>query len=204
MNFLLAVHIPIAGLSLLPIILGWPLLLTPIHIAFLELIIDPVVSIVFEAESEERDVMRRPPRNSQSPLFSPATIGWCVVQGSWVLALTGAVLIDSHWRGISDPHARALTFTSLVACNFVLIFVNRSFSSSIIEAFIRPNLALAVALLATTGLLALTLIVPPVRALFAFGLLDAPDFARLAAVAIAAIGFLELLKPFAARRLLGS
>jgi len=203
MNFLLAVHVPIAGLSLLPIVLNWPLLLMPLHIAFLELIIDPVVSIVFEAEDEERDIMHRPPRNARAPLFSPATIGLSVVQGACVLILTTGVLVEAHWRGMAEPQARALTFASLVLCNIVLIFANRSFSSSIVLTFLRPNFALWLALAATAALLAITLTVPPVRALFAFGPLSAFDLARLPVVAVAALGFFELLKLIAGRRLSG-
>ncbi len=203
MNFLLAVHVPIAGLSLLPIVLDWPLLLMPLHIAFLELIIDPVVSIVFEAEGEERDLMQRPPRNARAPLFSPATIGLSIVQGAWVLTVTTGVLVEAYGRGISEPRARALTFASLVLCNVLLIFVNRSFSSSIALTFLRPNFALWLALASTLALLTITLAVPPVRALFAFGSLSASDLARLPVVAVAALGFFELLKLVAGRRLSG-
>jgi Ca2+-transporting ATPase len=75
MGYLLAVHVPIAGLSLLLIIRGWPLILAPIHIAFLELVIDPVASVVFEAETEESDVMDNPPRPAEGSLFSGSMIG---------------------------------------------------------------------------------------------------------------------------------
>ena len=203
MNFLLAVHVPIAGLSLLPIVFNWPLLLMPLHIAFLELIIDPVVSIVFEAEVEERDLMQRPPRSVQTPLFSPTTIGLSIVQGGWVLILTTGVLVEAHWRGMAEPRARALTFASLVLCNIVLIFANRSFSSSIVSTFLRPNLALWLALATTAILLAITLMVPSVSALFAFAPLSASDLARLPVVALAAIGFFVLLKLVAGRRFPG-
>lgn len=142
MGFLLAVHVPIAGLSLLPIVFGWPLVLTPVHIAFLELVIDPVASIVFEAETEEPDIMRKRPRDPRAPLFSLSTIGWSLFQGAWVFLLTGAVLIEAVSRGLPDSETRALTFVSLVTCNSLLIFVNRSFSSSIIVAFRRLNHAL--------------------------------------------------------------
>ena len=70
MVYTLAVHIPIAGLALLPVLFGLPLLLAPLHIAFLELVIDPACSIVFEAEREEDDVMRRPPRPPQESIFA--------------------------------------------------------------------------------------------------------------------------------------
>ena len=75
MAFLLAVHVPIAGLAVLPVLLGWPLILLPVHIVFLELIIDPACSIVFESEPEDRNVMRRPPRPFGEPLFDRRTVG---------------------------------------------------------------------------------------------------------------------------------
>jgi Ca2+-transporting ATPase len=194
MGFLLAVHVPIAGLSLLPIIWGWPLIFTPVHIAFLELVIDPVASIVFEAETEERDVMRKRPRDPLAPLFSRTIIGWSILQGVWVFLLTAAVYVEAISRGLSDSETRALTFVSLVTCNFFLIFVNRSFSSSIIVAFGRPNAALWVVLAATAILLAVSLGAASVRTLFAFAPLSGADFTRVLAVGIATIGFLELIK----------
>jgi Ca2+-transporting ATPase len=68
--YIFAIHVPIAGMSLIPVLLNWPLVLLPVHVVFLELIIDPACSVVFEAESEEADVMSRPPRNPQERLFS--------------------------------------------------------------------------------------------------------------------------------------
>ena len=194
MGYLLAVHVPIAGLSLLPIICGWPLIFTPVHIAFLELVIDPVASIVFEAETEERDVMRKRPRDPKAPLFSPAIIGWSIFQGAWVFLLTAAVFVEAIWRNLPESETRALTFVSLVICNLLLIFVNRSFSSSIIVAFRRWNAALWVVLAATAILLALSLCVPSIRALFGFAPMSAADFARVFFAGIATLGLLELIK----------
>ncbi len=194
MGFLLAVHVPIAGLSLLPIICGWPLIFTPVHIAFLELVIDPIASIVFEAETEEHDVMRKWPRDPKAPLLSPAIIGWSILQGTWVFLLTAAVFIEAIGRSLPESETRALIFVSLVTCNLLLIFVNRSFSSSIIVAFRRSNAALWVVLAATAILLAVSVGVPPVRTLFAFGPVSAADFARVLVAGIATIGLLELVK----------
>ena len=87
MGFILAVHVPIAGLALLPPVSGLPILLWPMHIAFLEMVIDPVCSLVFEAEIEEEHVMRRPPRSSKEPVFSAWLIVWMAFvaasQRSW-------------------------------------------------------------------------------------------------------------------------
>jgi Ca2+-transporting ATPase len=194
MGYLVAVHIPIAGLSLLPIIRGWPLIFAPIHIAFLELVIDPVASIVFEAETEERDIMDKPPRRTEAPLFSGAMIGWSILQGAWVFLLIAVVLSEAVSRKVPDPETRALTFVCLVTCNLLSIFVNRSFSSSIIVAFRRPNPALWLVLAVTATLLAVSLYIPPVHSVFAFGSLSAADFMRVLVVGVATIGFLEPIK----------
>jgi Ca2+-transporting ATPase len=194
MGYLLAVHVPIAGLSLLPIIRGWPLIFAPVHIAFLELVIDPVASVVFEAEAEETDIMHKPPRLPQAPLFSRRMIGWSIFQGAWVFLLTAGVLAEAVSRNVPDSETRALTFISLVTCNLLLIFVNRSFSASIIVAFQRPNPALWLVLAATATLLALSLYVPAIRSVFAFNSPNAADFVRVLLVAVATIAFLEPVK----------
>ena len=85
MAYIFAVHVPIAGMSLLPLLIGWPLILYPVHVAFLELIIDPACSLVFEAEPEEADLMRRLPRNSHEVLFGTRVIGLGLGQGTALL-----------------------------------------------------------------------------------------------------------------------
>jgi Ca2+-transporting ATPase len=82
MAYIISVHVPIAGLALLPIVLGWPLLLTPILIAFLELIIDPACSVVLEAEAEEKNIMTRPPRDPRATLLSRSLVIWGAIQGA--------------------------------------------------------------------------------------------------------------------------
>jgi Ca2+-transporting ATPase len=96
MAYILAVHVPIAGLSLVPVLLKWPLVLLPVHIVFLELIIDPVCSVVFEAEREEADIMDRPPRNPKEPLFGRKTILISLLQGLSVLAVTLGVFATAY------------------------------------------------------------------------------------------------------------
>jgi Ca2+-transporting ATPase len=197
MGYLLSVHVPIAGLALLPLFFGFPLIFSPVHIAFLELIVDPVSSVVFEAEVEEGDLMRRPPRNSRRPLFAPAMIAWSLIQGLWVFALTAGIFVVMLGRGMPEPQVRALTFTSLVVGNFALILVNRSFTSSVIVALKRPNAALWLISGITLSLLAMTLAIGPVRHLFHFGPLDGFDLMLVAAVGVVTVVFLELIKTVA-------
>jgi Ca2+-transporting ATPase len=114
MGFIFAVHVPIAGLALLPLIFGLPILFGPIHIAFLEMVIDPVCSLVFEAETEEADVMRRSPRPPTERLLSGSLITWGLLQGACALGLVTAVVVLASTRQMSDEEVRALAFFSLV------------------------------------------------------------------------------------------
>lgn len=194
-GFIIAIHIPIAGLALLPLIFGLPILLWPMHIAFLEMVIDPVCTLVFEAESEEEGIMRRPPRDPAAPLFSAALIGWSVLQGAVVLALTVGIYLVALDRGMPEAEVRSLTFFTLVLGIVALIFVNRSFSASIITAFRRRNAALRWVMLGVTVMLALTLLVPFAQRMFRFGPLHADDLAVTVTAGLATILILEFLKP---------
>jgi P-type Ca2+ transporter type 2C len=106
MAYILAVHVPIAGLAVLPLLFGWPLILSPLHIAFLEMVIDPVCSIVFESESAEPDTMRRPPRDPAGPLFTTGFVAWSLLQGVVVLAVIAGLFVAALGRGLADDEAR--------------------------------------------------------------------------------------------------
>lgn len=203
MGFIIAIHVPIAGLALLPLIFGLPILLWPMHIAFLEMVIDPVCTLVFEAETEEEGIMQRPPRDPAAPLFSASLLGWSVLQGAVVLVLTAGIYLIALDRGMLEPEVRSLTFVALVLSIVGLIFVNRSFSASLITAFRRRNTALRWVMLAVTAMLAVTLLLPFARRLFRFGPLHADDLVVTASAGLATIVILELLKPHWRRRLLG-
>ena len=194
MSFIFAVHVPIAGLALLPLVFGMPILFGPMHIAFLEMIIDPVCSLVFEAETEEDDLMRRRPRDPDEPLFSWGMIGWGVFQGALAFALVTAIYVIALRRGMPADEVRALAFFSLVISFVALIFVNRSSGASLFKAFLRPNRALAVALPAVAAMLAATLLWPTARDLFRFGLLHADDLALTVGAGLMVLVTLELIK----------
>lgn len=197
MAFVLAVHVPIAGLSLLPLLMGWPLLLGPVHIAFLELLIDPVCSVVFEAEEEEGDVMQRPPRNPSAPLISGGLMLWSVLQGLLVLLLVGGFFALLLRQGLAAEQARSLAFAALVACNVGLILANRNLRASLLGAWLRPNAMLWRMLLATAVLLAATLGLAPLREVFRFALVPWPPL--LAALGLG-VGLWLLLEGMKALR----
>jgi P-type Ca2+ transporter type 2C len=200
MQFIFAVHIPIAGLALLPLVSGLPIIFSPIHIAFLEMIIDPVCTLVFEAETEEEDIMRRPPRAPDEPLFSGPLIRWSVLQGILAFALVGSIYVIAYRRGVPANEVRALAFFSLVTVIVALIFVNRSVSASIMATCRRPNSALKVVLLCVIAILALTLVWPVAANLFRFGPLHADDLALTLGAGVLILLVLEFLKPHVTTR----
>ena len=201
MTYIVAVHVPIAGMSLIPVLFGWPLALLPVHILFLELVIDPACSIVFEAEPEEADVMRRPPRNSKKSLFGRRLLGLGLLQGTSVLLIVMAVYLSAlfGWRDALD--ATALSFTTLVVANLGLIFANRSWSRTIWSTLRTPNPALWFVLGGTLVFLGLVLYVPFLRDLFHFSTLHPGDIAICLAGGLVSILWFEWLKLFKQKRL---
>jgi P-type Ca2+ transporter type 2C len=134
-GFIFAVHVPIAGLALTPLVFGLPVLFGPIHIAFIEMVIDPVCSLVFEAEVEEDDVMRRPPRPPDEPMAPASFVAWSLFQGLFAFAIVAGVLFVGLRRGMPIDEVRALTFFALILTIVGLILVNRSFSASVWTRF---------------------------------------------------------------------
>ncbi|MBI5505297.1 MAG: cation-translocating P-type ATPase [Deltaproteobacteria bacterium] len=196
MGYILAIHVPIAGIALLPLLFGLPLILTPIHIAFLEMVIDPACSVIFEAEREESDLMRRPPRSTDSQLLSSSLVWWSLLQGVLALALVAGVLFFAARRGTPEPELRALVFVSLILANLGLILVNRSFSASLRTALGWQNRSLWVLVTGVSIALAISLWWPPARELFRFGPLHGDDFVVCSVAGLAVLGLLQFAKRF--------
>ncbi len=187
-EYIVAVHIPIAGLALLPLLMGLPMMLTPIHIAFLEMVIDPACSVVFEAEQAEDNVMRRPPRNPKTPLLVGRRISWGLLQGFVTLTLIGALLwVGAHYN-TAENDLRAWVFSALVLFNMGLILINRSFQASLLSAFVRPNRSLWILFSAVSLVLMVALLWPPAQKLFSFGSFHLNEF-----LICLGLGFVSLL-----------
>jgi Ca2+-transporting ATPase len=179
---------------LLPVLFGWPLLLTPMLIALLELIIDPACSVVLEAEPEEAGVMRRPPRGRAGALLPRPLLLWCLVQGALALAAVTAVFVAAVRAGLPADSVRTVAFLALVGVNIALIFVNRSFASSLAQAFGRPNKVLWWGLGIACAVLAIIVGWPGARRFFGLGALEPAGFAAALGAALALLVVHELLK----------
>ena len=202
--YILAIHVPIAGISLIPVLLEWPLIFFPVHVVLLELIIDPACSIVFEAEPEEVDVMDRPPRDPNALLFSRHGLGLSLLQGLSVLVIVMAVFTIALYRGQGEAEARALTYTTLIAANLALILANRSWSKTILETMSTPNPALWWVVGGALVFLAMAIYVPFLRELFSFAYLHFIDIAICFMAGITSILWFEAIKIFNGRNRLHS
>jgi len=197
--YIISVHVPIAGAALVPVFMGWPIILYPAHIVFLELVIDPACSLVFEAESEEPGIMHRPPRPARSRLFTPRLIGLSIFQGLFSMVAALAIFKVSLMRSDTVETARTLSFGTLIISNICLILTNRSWHKSILETFRNTNRALFFVISGAVVALVLTIYVPFLRKLFHFSWMHNDDILIFVAAGFLSVAWFELIKFFARR-----
>ena len=194
MRYLLAVHVPIAGMAFIPLVFGWPVFLFPVHIVFLEFVIDPACSIVFEAEENEAGVMLRPPRDSQEPLFSLPMLGVSLLLGASVLV---SVCLAYWWaveQGLASGEVRAVGFAAIVFGNLAMIHATRSRDRVVLDMLRSPNPALWWVTGGTFAALAVSIYITPVADMFRFAPLPAGYLAAAAAAGIVGVLWYEVYK----------
>ena len=197
--FVLAVHVPIAGVTLVPLLLGWPLLLIPVNVVFLELIIDPACSIAFEAEPEEANVMARPPRNPRARLFAGKRVLLSLLQGFGVFLATFVVYGTFLHFGYSEAYSRGVGFSALVTGNLALIFTNRSWTRTIWQTVRSMNRSLWAIVTGTIVSLILVIYVPLLRNLFHFSVLHPRDVLIAVSAGFFGVMWFEAMKVVAGR-----
>jgi Ca2+-transporting ATPase len=202
MAFIFSVHIPIAGMSLIPVLFKMPLALLPIQVLFLELIIDPACTIVFEMEDDEPDIMNRPPRKLNAPLFGRSMVLKGLIQGLGILAVVASVYIFALNQNLGEDEARMFAFVSLVIGNLGLIFANRSRSLSIVQSLRVPNKALWWITGGALFFLVLVLTVPVLRDVFKFAPIHRWELALLSLAGVVSILFAESVKLKAVQRVI--
>jgi Ca2+-transporting ATPase len=177
--------------------MGWPEALLPVHIVFLELVIDPACTIAFEAEPASDDIMQRKPRSPQAIMFTGRIFGVAMLQGVISLVMTLAVYMTAllGWRNTGD--AIALSFATLVLSNILLMFANRSWTQPFVATLRRPNPALWLISGGTLLGLAIVLFVPTLRGLFHFVVLHPVDIALCLFAAVIPAMLLDGVKRFA-------
>jgi len=194
-GYVFAIHVPVAGLSLIPVFFGdAPLLLFPVHVVFLELIIDPACSVIFEAEKEERNVMSRPPRNINSKFFGSGKIVMSCLQGlSILLIVLGVYFVGLH-MGYNENEVRTMSFITLIISNLMIIQTNRSWKSNIFTIIATPNKSVKWIVGGTLIFLAAVIFVPFLQNLFKFATLGWTEILVSAAFGLASVIWFEIYK----------
>ncbi len=198
-SYIIAVHVPIAGMTVIPVFFRLPLVFSPIHIAFLEILIDPSCSLVFEAEPEEQGLMDRPPRSRSERLFSGRSLALGFLQGLAALAAVFSVFLIAYLRGMEEREVRALAFASLVITDVALIMANRSWEKPVWRLRGRRNPAARWIVPGALALLALILYVPALRELFRFAPLSPVDLAVCLGAGVLGTGWFEVFKAWRPR-----
>jgi Ca2+-transporting ATPase len=195
MAYIISVHIPIALASLVPVLLNWKeMILFPVHIVFLELIIDPACSVVFEAETGERDIMKRPPRSPKERLFGRRSLVTSAIQGLVAFGAVISVYVAALSLGESVAQARTLSFITLIVSNLCLILTNRSWQRSALSSLKVSNTALLWVIGGALAFLALVVYVPWLQRLFHFAPMHLLDLAIAFAAGLFSIAWFEVMK----------
>jgi P-type Ca2+ transporter type 2C len=201
LGYIFAIHVPIAGLSLIPVFFSnLPLILWPVHIVFLELIIDPACSIIFEAEKEEKNVMSRPPKGIDEPFFGANKIILSCMQGVGILLMTLLVYFIGLKTGYSEMEVRTMTFVTLIVSNIAVIISNRSWVSNFFKLIFTPNKSVKWVVGGAIFFLILVLNVPFLLNLFQFERISLNEGLVCTAAGLLSITWFELYKIFRNRK----
>jgi Ca2+-transporting ATPase len=194
MRYIISVHVPTAGMSFLPLALGGPLFLFPVHVVFLEFVIDPACTLVYEGEKTDPGVMRRPPRDPGERLFSLHMLRVSLALGATMLAAVLAVYVWALRSGYPEGEIRAMAFAAIVFANLALLFVTRSRERSVLATLRQPNPALWWITLAAAGALLASIYVDALTRIFRFAPIGALEFGLAAAAGILSVAWYEARK----------
>ncbi len=195
LGYIFAIHVPIAGLSLIPVLFAnLPMILWPVQIVFLELIIDPACTMIFEAEKEEKNVMSRPPKDINEPFFGAKKIFFSCMQGIGIIVICLLVYFIGLKMGYSEKSVRTLTFIALIVSNIAVILSNRSWTYGIFKILATPNKAVSWIVGGAIIFLILILNIPFLLDLFQFEKIDLAEFIICAVAGLFSITWFEIYK----------
>lgn len=195
-QYIISIHIPIILTVALPLILGWiyPAIFTPVHVIFLELIMGPTCSIVYENEPLEKDAMLRPPRKITTTFFNIKELSISILQG---LAITAGVLFIYQFsvqKDYDEQMTRSMVFTTLIFANIFLTLVNRSFYFSAFTTLKYKNPLMIIVLFATLALLAIIIYIPSITSFFHVSSLNGMQIGWTITTAFVSVIWFELYK----------
>ncbi len=192
--YVIAVHIPIAGAVFIPLLLGKSPILSPIHILFLEMIIDPACAIVFEMENPESDLMHRQPRKISEKLLSVQNTSIAILQGLGLMAIVLALYLGLLRMDYSQKIASTIAFGSLALGNLLLIIVSRSSRLNFVQILAKPNPAQYWIIRITCTTFLILVFVPFLRERFQFAKIPMEGFAVILLSGVLGLAWCELVK----------
>jgi len=195
-RYIISIHIPIILTVFIPLALGWvyPNIFSPVHVIFLELIMGPTCSIVYENEPMEKNVMREKPRPFSTTFFNWKELATSVIQGLVITTGTLTVYQYAVRNGFSEALTRTMVFTVLVVANIFLTLINRSFYYSAITTIKYRNNMIALIILATIAILGLLLFLKPLTSFFGFARLNLSQLSISFAIGLASVVWYEAIK----------
>ena len=201
-RYIISIHIPIILIVFVPLVLNWvyPNIFTPVHVIFLELIMGPTCSIVFENEPLEKGAMHTRPRMSTRDFFSLRELTISIIQG---VAITLGLLFIYQWavrNGYNQEVTRSMVFVALISANVILTLVNRSFTQSIIQTLANKNNLMKWMLGITIGLMVLIFSIPALSSFFKFEQLTLSLYLRSMIVGVVSVSWFEFIKMFSKLR----
>ncbi len=204
MIYIAAIHVPIAGLAIVPLLMGLPPMLFPAHVILIEMIIDPMCSIVFEATPEEKAIMDRPPRKAGDLIAGAPQILLGLAQGAFVLAVVLGVYVYVLGLGRDENTARTLAFIALTSGNLALVRLNEARGLMLFTLFARGYIVAWAVTLAAVAVVSGCIMVPWLQDLFRFAAPSPLDALAAAAAGLAAVLAADLFKLVPAiRRIFG-
>lgn len=195
-SYIVAVHVPLLGMAIVPVLFfDWPLVLLPAMVAFIEMVVDPACTIVFQAEPAEPGIMKRKPRPVNQPMFDRATMAIALFQGLSVLAVAIMLYFHLLTSGRPEEEIRTMSFVLLVLANLMLILTNRSWTLSILKTLKeRRNPTVKWIVFGALTVLVALVEVPALRNLFNLGQISIADWAVVAAGSVLSVAWFELYK----------
>lgn len=202
-QYIISIHIPIVLTVSLPLFLGWiyPHIFTPVHVIFLELIMGPTCSIVYENEPMEKGTMQQKPRKMTDTFLNWKELSISIVQG---LIITAGVLVTYQYaiyKGGNEENTRAMVFSTLIFANIFLSLVNRSFIYSIFETIKYKNKLFPIIISATLLMLLMILYIPPFANFFHLESLTWSELLMTILFAILSVFWFEIYKWFKRKRM---
>ena len=195
-RYLVSIHIPIILTASLPLLLGWtyPIIFSPIHIIFIELIMGPTCSIFYEREPMDKDIMQRAGRSVGNSLLHGRELPLTLAQG--VIAACGLLALYYFFmhRGYSLEYTRTVVFIALLIDNVLLTFAGRSFRESVAVTIHRPNSLTPVIILSTVAFICIICFVPFLRHLFGLTDISLVHALAVGGVCLLSVGWFELYK----------